>query len=68
MAREIGYEELMARKAHLEKIANSGPDALFISKEGDIDKRDAELLNVEMHPGFKGECGIRGSKLSGGQK
>jgi hypothetical protein len=34
--------------------------------EGDIDNRDEEKKDVELNQGFKIECGLRGSKLSGG--
>lgn len=40
----------------------------FKVMEGDIDSRDAALLDHDMHEGFKTECGIKGCKLSGGQK
>lgn len=36
---------------------------------GDIDTRDNSKRNVELSNGFKDvQCGIKGSKLSGGQK
>jgi len=38
-------------------------------KGGDIDTRtDPNLLKPELHGGFDTLCGIRGGKLSGGQK
>ena len=38
----------------------------FLVMEGDIDRREEELKDVTLHPGFSVECGIRGNKLSGG--
>ena len=40
----------------------------FIAVEGDIDTRSPDLKDEVLHPGFKIECGLKGSKLSGGQK
>lgn len=41
----------------------------FQAIKGDIDSREASLLDVELHHGFEDvQCGIKGSKLSGGQK
>lgn len=39
---------------------------LFVAVEGDIDKRSEDKLDTELQPGFKIDCGLRGSKLSGG--
>jgi hypothetical protein len=38
----------------------------FMTVEGDIDKRDKLLKDIELHNGFRVECGLRGGKLSGG--
>jgi len=44
---------------------------IFQAVEGDVDDRKHEnpsLLDIELHPGFETQCGVKGSKLSGGQK
>jgi hypothetical protein len=40
----------------------------FQAMEGDVDNRDDKLKDKELSQGFKTQCGIRGGKLSGGQK
>lgn len=40
----------------------------FKTMEGDIDNRSPSQLDLTLHQGFKIDCGLRGSKLSGGQK
>lgn len=40
----------------------------FRYQEGDVDKRDEKLKDIELHEGFNTVTGYRGSKLSGGQK
>ena len=39
---------------------------LFQAIEGTIDKRAEDKLDIALSPGFKIDCGLRGSKLSGG--
>jgi len=44
---------------------------IFQAVEGDVDDRkrkNPSLLDIELHPGFETQCGVKGSKLSGGQK
>ena len=38
----------------------------FVAVEGDIDRRGAEKKNIKLHNGYSIQCGIKGSKLSGG--
>ncbi len=40
----------------------------FIAQEGDIDQREESLKDVKLSRGYARDCGVRGSKLSGGQK
>jgi ABC-type multidrug transport system fused ATPase/permease subunit len=35
---------------------------------GDIDERADNLKDITLNDGFKTMCGLKGSKLSGGQK
>lgn len=63
---EKGYTELVAG---LEKIRKAEEDkGHFVAKEGDIDIRPAEKLDMELSTGFLRECGVKGGRLSGGQK
>lgn len=44
---------------------------VFQAIEGDVDDRKTKnqsLLDIELHAGFDTQCGVKGSKLSGGQK
>ena len=56
------------RKALAEIIKKERKKGHFVAVEGDIDTRNPELKDEALHPGFKIECGLKGSKLSGGQK
>ena len=38
----------------------------FAAIHGDIDTRKDALRDVHLHPGFDTDCGVKGSKLSGG--
>jgi hypothetical protein len=40
----------------------------FVAIEGNVDTRDKYLRDIELHKGFETQCGIKGGKLSGGQK
>jgi len=60
------YDEEIEILEKLEKRENNANEFKVI--EGDVDQRDAALLDHDMHEGFKTECGIKGCKLSGGQK
>ena len=40
----------------------------FLAIDGDVDQRDKALLDVNLQNGFQTHCGIKGGKLSGGQK
>lgn len=40
----------------------------FKAIEGDIDKRSNDKKDIQLHNGFNIQCGIKGNKLSGGQK
>jgi hypothetical protein len=40
----------------------------FVAIEGNVDTRDSNLKDIELHKGFETQCGIKGGKLSGGQK
>ena len=53
----------------LKKIADEETKAGgFQSISGDIDRRDDKLKDITLSSGFESVCGIRGGKLSGGQK
>ena len=60
------YDEEIEILEKLEKRENNANEFKVI--EGDVDQREAALLDHDMHEGFKTECGIKGCKLSGGQK
>lgn len=38
----------------------------FVAVEGDVDRRGAEKKDITLHHGYNIQCGIKGSKLSGG--
>lgn len=38
----------------------------FEAMDGDIDRRSNNLKDIDLPQGFNTECGIKGSKLSGG--
>ena len=40
----------------------------FMTSEGDVDSRPEELKDCEFSKGYSINCGIKGGKLSGGQK
>ena len=59
-------EEIGILKKVAEQEKNKGT---FQSISGDIDSRSNGLKDVQLSSGFENvQCGIRGSKLSGGQK
>jgi len=60
------FDEEMELLGKIEESEKKG--GKFVAKEGDIDKRSDELLDISLVPGFKTQCGIKGCKLSGGQK
>ena len=60
------FDEEMDLLEKLEKSEAKG--GKFIAKEGDVDFREQDLLDISLDPGFKTQCGIKGNKLSGGQK
>jgi len=40
----------------------------FQGIEGDVDDRTDDKRDIELHKGFGIHCGVKGGKLSGGQK
>jgi len=57
------YEDLQKSLAQIMKN-----ETAFQAIDGDIDQRKPELKDVEISRGFDTLCGIKGCKLSGGQK
>jgi hypothetical protein len=47
-------------------VADNANKGNFIAEKGNIDKRELELKDIILSEGFQIECGIKGSKLSGG--
>jgi len=65
----LGIEKYKASVERLKKIvAQEEKTGDFQAVEGDIDRRDKSLCDVKLENGFMTECGVKGSKLSGGQK
>lgn len=61
---EDRYTELVEK---LEKVQKEEEEkGKFITHEGDIDQRGQDKRDIELSRGFQRECGVRGSKLSGG--
>lgn len=61
------YDEEMAVLAKMR--TQEGAKWEFEVKKGDIDTRDNDLLDTDLHHNFDDiQCGLRGAKLSGGQK
>lgn len=58
-------EELDVIKKMVIQETNKG---VFEAIEGDIDCRDKALKDLDLMKGFGTQCGIKGGKLSGGQK
>ena len=65
----MGDKEYTDAIASLEKIQKAlEKKGKFISVEGDIDNRDKSKKDVALSNGFMIDCGLKGCKLSGGQK
>lgn len=60
------YDEYFETMKTIEKQEDKKGE--FQAIDGDIDRRDDSLKDIELDQGFNTECGIKGSKLSGGQK
>jgi len=58
-------EELDLLKKMEEQEKTKG---VFVAIKGDVDERDESLKKTQLHQGFEITCGLKGSKLSGGQK
>jgi len=56
-------EEIEVLEKLVEQRKNKGE---FQAVKGDVDTRPDSLKDAEMHPGYDINCGIKGSKLSGG--
>lgn len=59
-------EELEVLKKCVEQENAKGT---FQAIEGDVDERkinNPKLIDIELHAGFETQCGVKGSKLSGG--
>lgn len=63
---EDSYHETMNILTEIRKAEEK--KGKFVAVEGDIDRRGAEKKNIKLHNGYSIQCGIKGSKLSGGQK
>ena len=65
----MGEEQFLKEKEIMEKIEKENiKKGKFLAQQGDIDRRDESLKDVELTGGFNIICGNKGSKLSGGQK
>mmetsp|Transcript_30855 Transcript_30855/g.22943 ORF Transcript_30855/g.22943 Transcript_30855/m.22943 type:complete len:173 (-) Transcript_30855:296-814(-) len=71
------YEDEIVRKVGADKYAETlqelikfeqeeAEQGLFISVAGGIDQRDGSYKDIDLDSGFFQQCGVRGSKLSGG--
>jgi hypothetical protein len=65
MTEEIYNAKVTELKTLKEKEASEGK---FVSVKGEIDDRSENLKNMNLHNGFEIDCGLKGGKLSGGQK
>ena len=64
---EDSYKEQLEILTKMVEQENS--KGVFQAIEGDVDDRKEKnpaLIDVELHPGFETQCGVKGSKLSGG--
>ena len=55
--------EIMKRLTKREEI-----EGKFQTVKGEMDEREDNLKDIALNGGFEVECGIKGGKLSGGQK
>ena len=66
----IGENKYDSYLSNLEEMKKQEENkGLFLAIADDVDRRPESLKDYELSPGFKTiQCGLRGSKLSGGQK
>jgi hypothetical protein len=63
----LGDEVFRHKVSQLERLAKDEESrGIFAATYGDIDKRSKDKINQEISQGFTIQCGIKGSKLSGG--
>lgn len=60
------YDEEIELMTKMEEAEKKG--GKFVAKEGDVDSRSKDLHDIQLEKGFKTQCGLKGCKLSGGQK
>lgn len=58
-------EEIKLLEKMMEQEKKGGK---FVAVEGDVDNRAKDKHDIVLEDGFKWQCGIKGCKLSGGQK
>ena len=64
---QLGEEKFKEVKEILEKIhKEEEAKGEFVTQEGDIDRRTPDKKDIKLPHGFEIQCGIKGSKLSGG--
>jgi ABC-type cobalamin/Fe3+-siderophores transport system ATPase subunit len=67
LIQELGQELYRMKLKELKKIAKDEEKrGVFKAMDGDIDRRTSDKLDIDLPTGFDAECGLRGSKLSGG--
>lgn len=63
----MGQEAYSEARTTYETLAKEEEEkGVFVAVEGDIDRRGADKRDLSLHNGFEIQCGIKGSKLSGG--
>lgn len=64
---KLGEQTFVEKRTALEKVVKEDiKKGKFMAIEGDVDNRTADLKDQELSRGFDIQCGIKGSKLSGG--
>lgn len=49
-------------------VENEQKKGIFINEKGAVDTRTGDLKDITLANGFQINCGLKGGKLSGGQK
>jgi ABC-type multidrug transport system fused ATPase/permease subunit len=66
---KLGEQQFAEKRAALDKVVKEDiKKGKFLAVEGDVDHRSPDLKQPDLSRGFEIQCGIKGSKLSGGQK
>lgn len=62
-------EEYEDKLEKLKKLSQKeSEEGNFQAVKGEIDDREEIMKDIQLHNGFDIDCGLKGSKLSGGQK